>query len=342
MKYLLSILIMGFLTACSIKALPQALTDETAEKMLLYQRANGGWPQYKGDATDYKKPISEEWKEKLLADKNRLDATIDDRSTTLEINYLLEAYDKTKNKTYLQAAERGIAYLLEAQNTAGGWPQFYPDSTNYRIHITYNDNAMIDVMWIMEHLAEDEGVFHLVDPSLRKEAQAALQKGIECILKTQVVQHGVLTVWCAQHDSQTLVPAQARKFEPPSLSGAESVGIVRFLMSIDHPSEEIKIAIRSAVKWFEQVKIEGWNYEIKADPFQPSGRDRVIFPEENSTIWARFYELDTFRPIFTGRDGIIHYHLDEIENERRVGYGYYGKWPEKLLEKEYPAWEKSN
>jgi hypothetical protein len=27
---------------------------------------------------------------------------------------------------------------------------------------------------------------------------------VECILKTQVVQEGKLTVWCAQHDERTL------------------------------------------------------------------------------------------------------------------------------------------
>lgn len=338
-KYLLLLLLFESLYACSAKPLEPSLTDETAEKMLLYQRANGGWPQYKGDATDYRLPISAELKEKLLADKNLLDATIDDRSTTLEINYLLEAFDKTKNKAYLDTAELGIRYLLQAQNPAGGWPQWYPDSTGYHIHITFNDNAMIDVMWIIKHLADDEGVYRAADQALKNRAKTALQNGIQCILRTQVLQHGQLTVWCAQHDSQTLQPASARKFEPSSLSGSESVGIVEFLMDIDNPSEAIKTAIRAAVRWFEQVQIPGWTVEYIKDPAQPSGKDRVIREDENSTIWARFYELETFRPIFTGRDAIIRYDLTEIENERRVGYAFYGKWPAKLLNKEYPAWE---
>ncbi|MBI1226682.1 MAG: pectate lyase [Bacteroidetes bacterium] len=327
------------LNSCKAKQIDPLLTDSTADKMLLYQRSYGGWPQYHGDATNYKLPITEELKAKLLADKDRPDATIDDRSTTLEINYLLDAYGNTKNPSYLKAAELGISYLLKAQNAAGGWPQHYPDSSGYHKHITYNDNAMIDVMWIIKHLAENDMPFQPVDAALKNQAQTALQKGIECILKTQVVEDGNLTVWCAQHDSQTLLPASARKFEPASLSGSESVGIVRFLMSIDQPSDETKTAIRSAVQWFDKVKIEGYNVELRKDPSQPTGRDRVIFKEANSTIWARFYELGTNRPIFMGREGVVKYSLTEIENERRAGYGFYGKWPEKLLEKEYPKWE---
>lgn len=61
--------------------------DSIAEKMLLYQRANGGWPQYKGDPTNYQKEISEEHRAQLIKDKNLPDATIDDKSTTYEINH---------------------------------------------------------------------------------------------------------------------------------------------------------------------------------------------------------------------------------------------------------------
>lgn len=326
--------------ACNAQQINQSLIDETAEKMLLYQRANGGWPQYKGDATDYIKEVSSELQEKLIADKARLDATCDDHTTTKEIKYLLSAYQQTNNPSYLAAAEKGIAYLLEAQHTAGGWPQSYPDTSSYHGHITYNDNAMIDVMWIIKGLAEENEKYQAVDPGLKALAKEAFQKGVQCILNTQVVQGGQLTVWCAQHDRKTLQPAPARKFEPASLSGSESVEITRFLMAIDQPSDEIKHAIRSAVAWFDAVKIEGWNVEIRKDSTQPTGRDRVIFEEEGSVIWARFYEFNTFQPIFTGRDGVIHYKLEDIENERRVGYGFYGKWANKLLAKEFPLWQK--
>ena len=55
---------------------------------------------------------------------------------------------------------------------------------------------------------------------LRADRQAAaVARGIDIILRTQVRQNGELTAWCAQHDQETLEPAWARAFEPPSLSG---------------------------------------------------------------------------------------------------------------------------
>ena len=56
-------------------------------------------------------------------------------------------------------------------------------------------------------------------------------------------------------------------------------------------------------------------------------------------MWARFYEIETNQPIFSGRDGVKKYSLAEIEYERRNGYAWLGYWPETLLAKDYPAWK---
>jgi PelA/Pel-15E family pectate lyase len=314
--------------------------DSVAERMLIYQRNNGGFPQPKGDPIDYQKTLSESLISTLLAEKDFLDATIDDKATTREINGLVVAFQKTKNPAYIKAAENGIRYLLKAQNSAGGWGQFFPDSSGYHKHITYNDNAMIDVMYVMKNTAEGTNGFDAVDKTLIPVAQKAVEKGIDCILKTQVIQNGKLTAWCAQHDRNTLKPAKARMFELPSISGNESVGIIKFLMTIDKPSPEIKQSINSAIAWFESVKIVGFKIQDIKDSSQPKGKDRIIVPDPNSTIWARFYDLETNKPFFAGRNSIVKYNLAEIENERRVGYAYYGTWAKSLLEKDYPEWLK--
>lgn len=313
--------------------------DSIAEKMLLYQRNNGGWPQPGGDAINYKKPLSESLKTKLLSEKNKFDTTIDDQATTLEIKYLMEAYSKTQNPLYLKAAENGVRYLLQAQNKAGGWPQFYPDSSGYHKHITFNDHAMIDVLWVMKYTATGKNHFEPLQKMLGSEAQKAIDKGIECILKTQFTQGNTLTVWCAQHDSKTLQPAKARAFELPSLSGNESVGILRFLMTIENPSDTVKKAIHAGITWLESVKIKGIKLQDIADPNQPKGRDRIVVSDPNSVLWARFYDLTTNQPFFVGRDSQPKATLAEIENERRTGYAYYGTWPAKLIEVEYPKWK---
>lgn len=340
------LLLCGFILGCKAgtnypKALSfrvvEVLKDSVAERMLLYQRNNGGWPQPGGDPINYNNILSESLKISLLADKNKLDATIDDKATTREINTLVSAYKKTQNAAYLKAAENGIKYLLAAQNAAGGWGQFFPDTSSYHKHITYNDQAMMDVMWIFKNILEGKNDFDVVK-TLIPEAKVAMAKGIDCILKTQYVQNGKLTAWCAQHDRKMLLPAKARAFELPSLSGNESVGIVQFLMTIDNPSFEIKRAITSAVAWLESVKIVGIRVDNIVDASQPKGKDRIVVADPNSTLWARFYNLDTNKPFFTGRDSVPRATLAEIENERRVGYAYYGNWPAKLLSTEYPNW----
>lgn len=342
------LLLCGFILGCKAGTnFPKAqsfrevevLKDSVAERMLLYQRNNGGWPQPGGDPINYNNILSESLKISLLADKNKLDATIDDKATTREINALVSAYKKTQNAAYLKAAENGIKYLLTAQNIAGGWGQFFPDTSGYHKHITYNDQAMMDVMWILKNITDGKSDFDVVK-TLIPEAKAAMVKGIDCILKTQYVQHGKLTAWCAQHDRKTLLPAKARAFELASLSGNESVGIVQFLMAIDNPSPEIKRAITSAVAWLESVKIVGIRVDNIVDASQPKGKDRIVVADPNSTLWARFYNLDTNKPFFTGRDSVPRATLAEIENERRVGYAYYGNWPAKLLSTDYPEWVK--
>ncbi len=314
--------------------------DSVAERILLYQRSNGGWAQYGGNATDYSLTLSEATKTTLKADKGKLDATIDDKSTTLEIKTLFSSYKKTNNPEYLKAAENGVKYLLAAQNPAGGWGQFFPDTSSYRKHITYNDNAMIDVMWVLKYAAEGTNDFETIDKTLISPAKTAVEKGIACILKTQIVQKGNLTAWCAQHDRITLKPAKARAFELASISGNESIGICTFLMSIENPSAEIKKAVNAAASYFDAAKIIGIKVQDIADPSQPSGKDRIVVADPNSTLWARFYDLDTNKPFFTGRDSMPRANLADIENERRIGYAYYGTWPAKFLSTDFPAWVK--
>ena len=161
-----------------------------------------------------------------------------------------------------------------------------------------------------------------------------------CILNTQYRQQGTPTAWCAQHDRITLLPTNARKFELASLSGAESVGILRFLMSLDNPSPQVKEAVRAGVAWLDSVRLAGVATKTVSDPKLPRGKDVVVVADSSSTLWARFYEIETNRPFFCGRDGIKKYSLAEIDPERRTGYAWYGTWPAKLVAKEFPNWVK--
>ncbi|RYZ45515.1 MAG: pectate lyase, partial [Chitinophagaceae bacterium] len=269
----------------SLAALSQ---DAVADNMLLYQRSIGGWPKHINDVkVDYAQSLTESDRTKLAGDKARKDATIDNGATTKEIRYLANAYKKTGNKAYLQAAEKGIRYLLLMQMPNGGFPQFYPDSSSYRGQITYNDNAMINALTVLWDVAYGEGGLEVVSASLKNPAKSAVAKGIDCILKTQVVINGKPTVWCAQHDKKTFLPVKARAFELASLSGSESVGILNFLMKVKDPSPALKSAVVHAVEWLKKAKIRGYTYKDIEDPAQPKGRDRVLVKDDFSFVWAR-------------------------------------------------------
>ena len=194
-------------------------------------------------------------------------------------------------------------------------------------------------------LVQNNPLYDFVDPELRKKLQASYQAGIDCILKMQIRDKGMLTAWCQQHDENTLEPAWARAYEPASICNAESVAVVQFFMRMDKPSQAVIDAVQGAVRWFADSKIKGIRVEKVAaktmqTDFRTSKADRVVVEDPTAApIWTRFYELGTHRPLFCNRDSKLVYSLAEVARERRDGYAWYTYAPQKVLDR-YPAWQK--
>lgn len=235
---------------------------------------------------------------------------------------------------YLAAVDRGLGYILDAQYPSGGWPHSWPVFANpYDQQATFNDEEMVDLMTLLREVADDPR-FAALDESRRDAAGAAFDLGIRFILNSQIRVNGVLTAWCAQHDEVTYEPRAARAFEPASISGGESAGVLMLLMSIGRPGPEVVAAIEAGVAWYRSVAIEGIRVQV-------GGGDRVVVVDADAPpIWARFYEIGTNRPIFAGRDGVIRYDLAEIEQERRGGYAWYGPWGAAVLER-HAVWSRA-
>ena len=286
--------------------------------ILSWQTPEGSWPK-NTDTT--------------AAHKNEpLKGTFDNGATTGELRYLARAFSATNDPKLKESFLKGLDHILAAQYPNGGWPQFHPPGDGYHRHITFNDQSMVRLM----HFVRDVSTrpeFQFVDAARRKSCAKAFDRGVQCILAAQIRVNGVPTVWCAQHDERTLEPRPARRFELASLSGAESVGILDLLMSIEQPSPQIIAAVDAGVNWFESVKLTGIR-ETKID-----GDKRIINDQDASPLWARFYEIGTNRAIFAGRDGVKRYSISEIEPERRNGYAWYGKWAQNLPAK-HKAWKK--
>ncbi|MDI1319703.1 MAG: pectate lyase [bacterium] len=300
-----------------------------------YQTPEGGWSKN----TDMTRLPTKEF----LADTkfDHRAPTIDNGATTTQLQFLAQVLTAAPDETLQAVFFRGFDYLLAAQYENGGWPQYFPLIKGYYSHITYNDNAMINVLTVLRAASRGEAPYEFVDAARRARAAAAVAKGVGCILRTQVKQQGRRLAWCAQHDEFNFLPAWARNFEPPSLSGSESVGIVKFLMGVEKPSPDVIAAVEGAVAWFQEVGIRG--VSVDNHPGPDGQKDRhVVGNPAGPVLWARFYELGTNRPIFLGRDKVVQYDFNAIERERRTGYNYLSDWPADLLAKDYPRWRAKN
>ncbi|MFV5693362.1 pectate lyase [Flavobacterium sp. LT1R49] len=312
---------------------------DVAENVLLYQRNIGGWPKN----ITMQIHLSEVEKQKLIALKpDTKEITTDNKATTQEMLFLSKIYRQVPDESYKKAFLSGLDYLLEAQYENGGWPQFYPLKKGYYTHITYNDDSMVNILNVLKEIVDKTDYFS-IKPSEEtvKRAKVAFDKGIDCIIKTQYKQNGVLTGWCAQHDEYTLAPAKARAYELPSLSGKESAQIVLLLMSIENPSKEIINAVHFAVAWFDKAKIKGLREERFYDEKGKINDKKMVSDANAPDIWARFMELDSNTPFFCDRDGIKKGSLAEIGEERRNGYSWYTNEPKEVLAK-YEKWKEKH
>jgi PelA/Pel-15E family pectate lyase len=292
---------------------------KTMECILSWQADHGDWPKNK-DTTQ----------EMFSDDRSKLKGTFDNGATVGELRFLGRAFRVTGDMRCHDAFLAGFDHIIKAQYPNGGWPQYFPLSKDYHRHITFNDDSMLHLLELVRDCASSPD-FDFLDRDRRSAAREAFDLGIDCIVKCQVVVNGTPTAWCAQHDEVTLAPANARSYELASLSGAESAGILKLLMTIENPSADLVRCVKGGVEWYEAVKISGFRYQRSSD--EPS----LVADASARTLWSRFYELESNRPFFCDRDGVVKYDIEEIGHERRSGYTWYGNWGESLFNA-YQKW----
>ena len=302
-------------------------------QVIAFQYPSGGWPKNEDMAT----PTPLETIREIVEGPDH--STIDNKTSYTHVHYLAKAFSVTGDESAKKATLKGLDYLFESQYPTGGWPVYYPRTGGYYGAIHYNDNSIYGLLRLLKDIVDGKSEVRWMPEDYVKKAESSLKSGIQCILNSQVRVDGRLTVWCAQHDPVTLKPVAARAFEPVSLSGFESAYLALFLMSLKNPGPPIVKAVEASVQWFEETQINDIALRIISDA--AGNKDRRLIEEAGAeTLWARFYEIGTNRPIFAGRDRIIHYEYDQIERERRVGYSYFSSAPNKLL-KQYPKWRAS-
>jgi len=332
-----------------------------AHNILTWQSELGGWPKNVDTAAESKASKVRDWKQSGWNVEHLAKAHFDNNATVGEMRFLARAYHATHHEPCRQALLKGLDHIFEAQYENGGWPQYYP-ATAYHRYITFNDDVMVNLVNLMGDVAglerdevfspwhsaaeqelgraADPKEFSFVDQQRRAKAELAFERGIDCILKCQILVNGELTAWCAQHNQVTLKPAKGRAYEHPSLSGGESAGVIRLLMSLNEPSPEIIRAVNAACQWYDQVKLTGIRLVWLKDDNKKD--DNKIVKDANAPpLWARFYEIGTNRPIFSDLSGQIKYRLAEIDRERREYYGWYSDWGRSVLA-DWPKWKEKH
>ncbi len=304
--------------------------DQYTYNMTTWQIANGGF--YKAMADKYKSAYSggqkSEWRAKDGGDLG----TIDNNATIQEMRLLAVRYKETTNNNYKVAFKtsfnKAVNFLLTMQRSKGGLPQVWPKRGNYSDQITLNDNAMIRAMVTMMDIANKTSPFDsdIIDEATRSKMQGAMDKAIDYLLKAQIVNNGNLTVWCAQHDTNSLAPVGARAYELPSKSGNESMGVVWFLMNWPKQTEAIQKAVKGAIAWYKKNRLKDKAFSKTAGVVDKSG----------SSLWFRFYEVNSDDYFYCDRDGASTKTQDfmKISEERRTGYQWAGDYGSAILSTE--------
>ncbi len=293
--------------------------ERIVTNVLSWQSDVGSWPKNM-DATA----------SAFSGDTKTIKGTFDNSATTGELRFLARAFHATSDARCEAAFLKGCDHILKAQYPTGGWPQFYPPSTQYHRHITFNDDAMVRLLEFLREVATVKD-YEFAGAARRTAMRTSFDRGITCILKCQVIVNGKPTVWCAQHDELDLKPRMGRAYELVSLSGSESARVLRLLMSLENPSPEVRRAVKAGAEWFEAAKLTGIR-QTRVD-----GDKRIVNDAAAPPLWARFYEIETNHLIFSGRDSVKKYDIAEIEAERRNGYAWYGSWGERVAS-DYAKW----
>ncbi len=234
--------------------------------------------------------------------------TLDDDNTQSALRFLmkLDTVLERRDQAIHSCVEYALASLLKAQYPNGAWPQRFSEPPNaadfpvlkasypetwpreypkldYRSYYTFNDNTIADVIDTMFLAAE------LYDAP---RYAAAAERAGDFIILAQMPEPQ--PAWAQQYNAN-MQPAWARRFEPASVTGGESQGVIRILMTIyRHTGKEKYLApIPKALDYLERSQL-------------PDGR------------LARFYELKTNRPLYFTKK----YELTYDDGDLPTHYGF--------------------
>lgn len=294
---------------------------------------NGGWDK---DIDTHKSTphVSGSYRTKGWTVNGKPLGTIDNGATYTEMEIIAKAYQINKDEKYVESLRKAIEFIKKLQGEKGGIAQVYPKRGQYSDYATINDNAMVKTLNVVDAISKNKAPYtDMLTQAERNDCKQIFDKGVDFLLKSQIVVNGKKTAWCAQHDQVTYAPMPAREYELASISGSESVGVINLLLSLTD-NQDAQNAAMDAIRWFDSVKLENKAYNNKASD------GNYIYDKQGSVIWYRFYDLQgkgffsdrKSNPKYAEYNGYF-YDIHEISEERRTGYSWMGSWPKSLVEK---------
>ena len=271
---------------------------DAAKALLKCQLASGGWDSdFDFDpekAKNYYLRSALEAGDKEPG-KRRNSTTLDDNKTQSALLFLLEMVHEPacKDDAELKRCTKfAVDALLAAQAPIGAWPQQFSGPADATAPIL---KASYPAEWSRTFPAvKYTGFYTLNDDNLQQIAKvlfrayelekderylAALKKLGEFFILAQMPEPQ--PVWAQQYD-RDMHPVWARKFEPPSVTGNESLGAMETLYELWVLTGDDKYLkpLPAAFAWFERSKLSDGQH-------------------------ARFYELQTNKPLYFVKDTYV-------------------------------------
>lgn len=305
-----------------------------ADNEISWQLDCGGWDK------DYDTHVKRQWngtEDKITKGWKNASGealgTIDNSATYSEMYDIALAYALSGEAKYKTSFTKGLNFIKKLQYESGGFAQVYPRRGNYSDYVTFNDDAMISVLMMLEKIEDKRYPYNtdIISDSDYTQICTMIDKATDFILKAQLTVAGERSAWCAQHDPVTYEPLGARAYELPSVSGSESIGVIKFLLNQQDNPQAIQAA-EAAIKWFENHKVENTAFDKNAtEDLNGDGIIDYFYYKEGNTIWYRFYDLTTAEGFFSDYDGVKYWDISQISENRRTGYAWSGNWPSKII-----------
>ncbi|KAI9010238.1 pectic acid lyase-domain-containing protein [Hyaloraphidium curvatum] len=310
---------------------PHAL--DLAKSVVSYEREGGGWPagvDFSGHASTAS--------EHVRARVANLPASIAEGSTVAVLQFFARviAAQPVAEGVLRDAFHRGVQVLVRAQDASGGWPATYPPDRGNEGTISWRGDGGARAAHFLRSVGLGESPYRFVDVEVRSLATEAFRKALAAIRASQISGKGNLTAWCGAYEASTMLPAPVDG-EPAALSARDSAGLLKLLLSIPDPDEDLISAIESAVAWFKSVAILGMRLESEIG--RDGAMDVKLAPVAFAPpLWARLYDLQTHHPVFVDEKGALRTSYGDLSLKVKARGDWIGYWPNAIVDIDYPRW----